>query len=188
LATWARYLAGSLAAGLLVGLVVAGLGSRVVMRVLAVVDPEADGIITENGNRVGEITLGGTLGLLFFVGIFSGVAAGVIVFAVRRWLPVRPVWRGLVLSLVLLAALGGTVFVPDNFDFRFLDPAGLAVALFGLLFFAAGYALAPLAERLAPDVPRFFYRRGVTIVGATAIVVAVGVGLLQNVEAILEIV
>ena len=84
--------------------------------------------------------------------------------------------------------LGGLVLDPDNFDFRFLEPAGLAVALFGALFFAAGYALAPLAHRLAPDVPRFLFRRDVTIAGGTAIAVAVGFGLVQVAEAILELV
>jgi hypothetical protein len=185
---WARYLAGSLAAGLAVGLVVAGLGSRVVMRLLALADADARGTFTENGNRVGEITLGGTTGLVLFVGIFSGLVAGVIVFAVRRWLPSRPVWRGLVLGLVLLAALGGTVLDPDNVDFRLLEPAGLAVALFGLLFLAAGYALAALAVRLAPEVPPFLFRRDVTIAGGTALVVAAGFGLVRMTEAILEIV
>lgn len=188
LAVWLRSLGGCLAAGLIVGIVVAGFGSRLVMRLLAVADPDAEGVITENGNRVGEITLAGTAALVGFTGIFSGVAAGLIVFGVRRWLPARLVWRGLALSVVLLALLGGLVLDPDNFDFRFLEPAGLAVALFGALFFAAGYALAPLAHRLAPDVPRFLFRRDVTIAGGTAIAVAVGFGLAQVAEAILELV
>ena len=153
LAVWLRSLGGCLAAGLIVGIVVAGFGSRLVMRLLAVADPDAEGVITENGNRVGEITLAGTAALVGFTGIFSGVAAGLIVFGVRRWLPGRLIWSGLALSVVLLALLGGLVLDPDNFDFRFLEPAGLAVALFGALFFAAGYALAPLAHRLAPRRP-----------------------------------
>lgn len=185
---WARYLAGSLGAGLVVGLVVAGIGSRVVMRLLAVADPDARGVVTENGNRVGEITLGGTLALVLFVGVFSGIAAGLIVFGVRRWLPARLLWRGLALSAVLLAALGGTVLDPDNLDFRLLEPAGLAVGLFGLLFIAAGYSLAPLAVRLAPEIPQFFFRRDVTIAGATAIAVVVGFGLVHAGSAIAEIV
>jgi hypothetical protein len=188
LAAWSRYLAGSLAAGLLVGIVVAGFGSRLVMRLLALADPDAEGVLTENGNRVGEFTLGGTAALVVFTGIFSGLAAGLIVFGVRRWLPRRPAWRGLALSVVLLALLGGLVLDPDNFDFRLLEPAGLAVGLFGALFFVAGYALAPLADRLAPDVPRFLFRRDVTVAGATAFAVAVGFGLVQVAEAILEIV
>jgi hypothetical protein len=53
-----RSLGGCLGAGLVVGIVVAGLGSRLVMRLLAVADPDARGIITENGNVVGDITFG----------------------------------------------------------------------------------------------------------------------------------
>lgn len=185
---WLRAFAGCLAAGLIVGIAVAGVGSRLVMRLLAVADPEADGVFTENGNRVGEITLGGTLALVGFTGIFSGIAAGVIVFGVRRWLPARLAWRGLVLSLVLLALLGGLVIDADNVDFRLLEPAGLAVALFGSLFFAAGYALAPLADRLGPGVPRAFYGRNATIVGATALSVVTAFGLLRLAQAIADIV
>jgi hypothetical protein len=183
-----RSLAGCVAAGVVVGLLVAGLGSRVVMRILALADADARGTFTENGNRVGDITVGGTLGLIVFVGIPSGVAAGLIVFLGRRWLPSRLVWRGLALSLVLLALLGGTVLDADNVDFRLLEPAGLAVALFGALFFVAGYALAPLADRWGPGVPAFFFRRGVTVGGAVILVVAVGLGLADLGRAIVEIV
>ena len=183
-----RSLGGCLAAGLVVGLVVAGLGSRLVMRLLAIADPDARGIITENGNVVGEITFGGTAGLVVFIGIPSGILGGLIVYLVRRWLPARLLWRGLVLSVVLLALLGRTVIDPDNFDFLFLDPAGLAVTLFGALFFLAGFALVPLADRWGPGTPRLFYRPDVTIVGGIAITIAVVLGLLDLGRDIVELV
>lgn len=183
-----RSLGGCLAAGLVVGIVVAGLGSRPVMRLLAVADPDARGIITENGNVVGDITFGGTAGLVVFIGIPSGILAGLIVYLVRRWLPTRLLWRGLALSVVLLALLGRTVIDPENFDFLFLDPAGLAVTLFGALFFLAGFALAPLADRWGPGVPRLFYRQDVTIVGGIAITIAVVLGLLELGRDIAELV
>ena len=172
-------LAGCLAAGLAVGVVIAGLGSRLVMRLLAVADPDARGSFTENGNQVGDITVGGTLGLVTFVGIPIGFLAGLIVFAVRRWLPAGQPWRGLAFSAVLLALLGGTVIDPDNIDFRLLEPAGLAIALFGLLFFVAGFWLPLLADRWGPGVPRFLYRTDVTIGGGVVIAVVVGIGLVQ---------
>ena len=183
-----RSLAGCVAAGVVVGLLVAGLGSRVVMRVLALADADARGTVTEAGNRVGEITAGGTLALILFVGIPAGVAAGLIVFLVRRWLPSRLVWRGLALSLALLALLAGTVIDADNIDFRLLEPSGLAVALFGVLFFLAGYVLAVLADRWAPGAPPIFYRRGVTVVGAIVLAVVVGLGLADLGREIAEIV
>jgi hypothetical protein len=183
-----RSLGGCLAAGLVVGIVVAGLGSRLVMRLLAVADPDARGIITENGNVVGDITFGGTAGLVVFIGIPSGILAGLIVYLVRRWLPTRLLWRALALSVVLLALLGRTVIDPENFDFLFLDPAGLAVTLFGALFFVAGFALVPLADRWGPGVPRLFYRQDVTIVGGIAITIAVVLGLLELGRDIAELV
>lgn len=158
------------------------------MRILALADSDARGTLTEAGNRVGEITAGGTLALILFVGIPVGLAAGLLVFLVRRWLPSRLVWRGLALSLVLLALLAGTVIDADNVDFLILEPAGLAVALFGALFFLAGYALAVLADRWAPGVPPVFYRRGVTVVGAIVLAVVVGLGLADLGREIAEIV
>ena len=174
-----RALGGCVAAGLVVGLLAAGLGSRAVMRLLAVADEDASGTITENGNVVGEITGGGTLGLVLFVGIPFGLAAGLVVFAVRHWLPERAAWRGLALAAVLLGLFGGTVIDPDNIDFRLLEPTGLAIALFGLLFPAAGYGLAWLAERWGPGVPAFLYRRDATVIGAAVIVAVVAFGLAQ---------
>jgi hypothetical protein len=165
-----RPLGGCLAAGLAVGLVVAG---------LALVDERAVGSFTENGNQVGDITLGGTAGLIAFVGIPNGIVAGLIVFAVRRWLPHGWLQRGLVFSAVLLALLGGTVIDPDNVDFLILEPPGLAVALFGLLFLAAGFVLPPLAERWGPGVPRFLYRADVTVAGAILVAAVTVFGLVQ---------
>jgi MFS family permease len=80
------------------------------------------------------------------------------------------------------------VIDPDNFDFFFLDPAGLAVALFGALFVVAGLALAPLADRWGPGVPRLFYRQDVTLVGGIALAVAVVLGLLELGRDIAELV
>jgi hypothetical protein len=183
-----RSLAGCLGAGLLVGVLVAGLGSRLVMRALALADDDARGIVTENGNVVGETTFGGTLALVVFIGIAMGYFAGLIVFAVRRWLPASSPWRSLALSLVLLALLGGQVLDAGNTDFRLLDPAGLAVALFGLLFLVAGFALVTLADRWGPGSPDILYRRDVTVAGGVLILAVVVFGLLGVGRAMAEIV
>ncbi len=55
-------------AGSIAGVLFLGLGSRAVMRISALLNPEAKGILTENENPIGEITLGGTLGLIIFIG------------------------------------------------------------------------------------------------------------------------
>lgn len=176
--TWVRALVGCLGAGLLVGIIVAGLGSRLAMRLVAAANPDADGTLTENGNVVGEITLEGTLDLVLFTGIPVGLLAGLVVFCVRRWLPAAMPWRGLALTLPLLALLGPGIFDSESSDFRLLEPAELSVAVFGALFPLAGLALAPLADELGPGVPSSFYRRDVTLIAGAAIAVLTGVGLL----------
>ena len=66
-------------AGLVTGFVVAGAGGRLLMRVAAIAGPDrAIGRLTESGFRVGEITLGGTLELVIFVGLFAGGIGAVI--------------------------------------------------------------------------------------------------------------
>lgn len=54
---------GGIAAGILVG----GIAGRLIMRILAMANGELAGVMTENGNISGEITAGGTLGLIIFV-------------------------------------------------------------------------------------------------------------------------
>lgn len=61
-------------AGLTAGILVLGLGGRLVMRILgATSGDDAQGRRTEAEELVGEITLGGTLGFIVFVGIFGGL-------------------------------------------------------------------------------------------------------------------
>ena len=52
--------------GAIVGVVVGGLGGRLMMRLAAILHPDAVGALTENGNRIGDITMGGTLFLVLF--------------------------------------------------------------------------------------------------------------------------
>ena len=74
-------------AGVIAGVICLGVGSRVVMRVAALLDPDQHGRLTDNGNVIGAITFEGTLELVIFVGIFGGLAAGVVWVLVRDWLP-----------------------------------------------------------------------------------------------------
>ena len=60
-------------AGVISGVLVGGVLGRIVMRISAVAaGPEMVGRLTENGNRVGEFTIVGTMILIVFVGGFSG--------------------------------------------------------------------------------------------------------------------
>jgi hypothetical protein len=73
-------------AGAISGVVVLGVGGRFVMFVSRLLHPEALGLITENGNRVGEFTVEGTIELVIFGGLLSGLLAGVIWVSVREWI------------------------------------------------------------------------------------------------------
>jgi hypothetical protein len=75
-----------------------------------------------------------------------------------------------------------------NVDFLILEPPGLAVALFGTFFLAAGFSLPLLAGRWGPGVPRVFYRTDVTVAGAILLTAVTVFGLVQVGRDIAEIV
>jgi hypothetical protein len=65
----ARYVLLLPVAAVVSGVLAAGAGGRLVMRLLAATSPESHGEITEGAARIGDITVGGTLGFLAFVGV-----------------------------------------------------------------------------------------------------------------------
>ena len=118
-------------AGAIAGGVVLGVGGRLVMFVSRLLHPEALGRITEGGNRIGEFTIEGSIELLFFGGVLSGLLAGVIWVLVREWIPKKAALVGLG-----AVAIGGSFLIEgDNRDFVILrDPRLDLVLLLGLLF------------------------------------------------------
>src|SRR4051812_33593639 len=82
-----RHVGVALAAGLGAGVLAAGAGGRLAMRLLAATSPEAEGSITEAGEIVGRITVDGTLGFLVFVGLPAGFLSGVLYALVGPILP-----------------------------------------------------------------------------------------------------
>jgi hypothetical protein len=142
-------------AGVAAGLLVGGVGGRLIMRISAIAGgPEVVGRLTENGNRIGEITLGGTIGLLIFGGLLSGMFGAVLVVIIEPWLPWLGKWRGLGLGLFLLGAFGFVVLNASNRDFALLEPAPLNVALFAALFIAYGITVWALFRFLDRRLPR----------------------------------
>ena len=123
-------------AGLVVGLVVAGLGGRIAMRLAALRVGDAAGAFTENGNRIGDITLAGSLGLIL-VGLLFGAFAGTIWVVVRPWLPGAGLPRALVAMIVAIGLGSFELIRGENSDFTVLkhDPVvvGLLVGLVGLV-------------------------------------------------------
>ncbi len=76
-------LRGAVAAGAVAGFISAGIGSRVVMRIIAVLNDDRDGVMTDASATVGEISLGGTMGLLL-LGVVAGVLGGLLYLGLRR--------------------------------------------------------------------------------------------------------
>lgn len=118
-------------AGLLTGILIAGVGGRIVMRAAALLVPDAAGRFTENGNRVGDITLSGTLGLVIGGGLFFGLAGATVWVVVSPWLPVRAGLRAVVAMPVAIALSGVALVQAANPDFRVLrfDVATVAMLL-----------------------------------------------------------
>lgn len=140
-------LTSSIGSAVLCGMVVGGIGGRIVMRVSALAaDGSRIGMITENGNVVGRITVEGTLALLLFVGLITGVSVGLFLFALRTVLPGR--FLPATISAVLLALGGAIAIDPGNVDFVILGNRALNVAMFIALFPAFGASFVVIAERL----------------------------------------
>ena len=116
-------------------------GGRIVMRVSALAaGPEMVGRVTENGNRIGEFTIGGTLILIVFVGALGGVLASVVVVGSEPWLKWMGPARGLGFAAAVLAVYGQF----DSIDFLILEPKTLNVAMFLALFVVFGLTITAL--------------------------------------------
>ena len=123
------------------------------MRLLAATSGSAaQGRLTEAGERVGEITTGGTIGFLVFVGLGGGLVTAVAYLVVRRWLPRTAGAAGPVVGLILVGSLGVLdPLSPDNVDFAILRPTWLAIAAVvatGLLFASTYTAVAARLDHL----------------------------------------
>ena len=79
----------------------------------ALVEPDAAGLRTENGNVIGTITFDGTLALLVFGGLLARAIIGSLWVVIRPWLPQRPLLRALV-AMPICVAMGTTILVQDT--------------------------------------------------------------------------
>src|ERR671937_431736 len=76
--SYAWYVTVALVSGLAAGILAAGAGGRLVMRLLAVTaGADAQGQITEAEEIVGRITVDGTIGFVVFNGLFFGLPSAV---------------------------------------------------------------------------------------------------------------
>ena len=153
MATWlavGRHVGLASIAGVISGLIVGGVLGRIAMRISGfAAGPNLVGVHTSNGNRVGEITFGGTLGLVLFVGIATGLLGGVVFAAIEPWLRRLRPWHGLAFGAALLATFGFTVLDPFNFDFSRFGPLPLNLVMFAALFVLFGVCAAWTFDRLS---------------------------------------
>lgn len=163
-------------AGAIVGIVVGGMGARVVMRLAAILHPDAVGALTENGNRIGDITMGGTLFLVLF-GLISCAIAGVLWVIVSPWIPGHTGVRALLTAGIAIATGTPLLIIGRNPDFVILDHDSRVVALLVALVGLIGLSIALLdswLDRRLPHAmtgqrgPAAFYAI-VTLVGAVLI-------------------
>jgi hypothetical protein len=75
------------------GAVFGGVGRRIVMRTVALIDESAYGVRTDSGATVVVITVGGTITLTIAT-ILAGIIGGVVYIAIRRLLRSSGVARG----------------------------------------------------------------------------------------------
>lgn len=146
--TLARQIAIGALAGFLVGFVVIGGGLRVLMRLAALLSEQSTSpMVTENGNVVGDITLDGTLALLFFTGAIFGMMGGIVVMAIRPWLPSSG-WPRLLLSGAIGFAVAGPAVLEagENNDYQRFGILGLNICLFTLVPFFFGIAVLPVID------------------------------------------
>jgi hypothetical protein len=145
----------AVAVGIGAGIVAAGAGGRLVMRLLAVTaGDDAQGRITEADQVVGRISAGGTIGFVVFTALFFGTASGGAYLLVRRWLPAGRA-GGLTYGALLLV-LAGTRLEPlreGNVDFDLVGPGWVSVVAFAALVLFHGMLVAALAGRISRAVP-----------------------------------
>jgi hypothetical protein len=145
----ARHVGTASLSGGIAGVVIGGLLGRVVMRISGfMAGPGLAGVHTENGNVVGDITAGGTIALIMFVGLPSGLVGGVLYALLEPWLARLRPWHGLAYGVALLATAGFFFLDPVNFDFRRFGMPAVNVAMFAALFVLFGVATAWLFDRL----------------------------------------
>jgi hypothetical protein len=123
-----RTLAAATAAGAILGVLIGGVGGRVAMGVLASLNTEDKGVISDDGFEMGRITLGGTAQLLL-TSLQFGLIGALIYLALRN-LAIGPTW----VRIASLTAGGTVVFgalvIHDGVDFTLLEPSWLPVVLF----------------------------------------------------------
>ena len=141
-----RYVFAMGLSGVVAGVLVGGVGGRLVMRGSSLLSPAVSGtgVRTEQSFRIGEVTLDGSIELVIFVGIFAGFFGAAYYAITRPWLMWIGKWHGAAFGVLLFAIGSATsdALNPDNVDFFLLDNLPLIVLMFLVLFVLFGVTIA----------------------------------------------
>lgn len=171
LATVLREIARGGLAGLIAGIVVGGVGGRIVMSIAALLNPNATGLFTENGEVVGRFTVQGTVALIVFGGLSASALGAVVWVVVSPWLPAAGARRTL-LMMPIAVAIGSFLLIEStNTDFLILRPTLLILALLIVLVALNGAAIAWLDGILERRLPHPGARPARAVVGYGVIAV-----------------
>src|SRR3954447_20692942 len=141
-----RRLSAIVLAAAVCGVLIGGVGGRLAMLLLARLNPEVSGTLSDDGFVMGRFTVVATLNLLV-AALFLGIV-GALVYAVVRGLRIGPWWfQVLALGVGAGVVVAAAIVHRDGVDFVRLQPAWLAILLFVLIPFLYGVALIVLAER-----------------------------------------
>lgn len=160
-----------LAAGVIAGGLVGGVGGRLAMLVLRLTSSDdLHGMQTDNEFEIGVVTLDSVQLIVSLAA--AGAVNGALYALLRRGIPTRwrlPVWT------LFGAALGGAMIVDDDgVDFTLLEPLLLAVVMFVALPGIASAVVALLTERWERLEP-FGSRRTTLALAAVSLLGTVGV-------------
>lgn len=184
--------------GISVGVVIAGFGSRLAMFLLRLTSPDTvRGVTSDDGFKIGEVTLGGTYNLLV-IGAMVGILGVAAYLAVAPWL-LGPRWfRYFTVAAASGAVVGSMLVHADGIDFVFLKPTWLAIGLFVALPAVFGAGIAAAVDRaiaheheaamsgsqrsapqqwLVPVVLVLLFPPSLVLVGVAALVLAIWVPL-----------
>lgn len=145
----------AIASGVGAGILVAGPGGRLAMRLLAATAGDAaQGRETEAEAIIGRITAGGTISFILFTALFFGTASGAAYLVVRRWLPGGR-FGGLSFGALLLVVAATRVdpLRADNPDFDIVGPGWVALVVFGAVVVGHGMLVAAIAGRYSRVLP-----------------------------------
>ena len=141
-------------AGIPVGVLVAGVGSRLCMLLLrATSGDEVHGIRSDDGFEIGRFTMAGTYNLLV-LGATIGIIGAAVYQWVRPWLLGPPWLRYLTVAAASGAVVGAMLVHADGVDFTVLTPTWLAVGSFVLLPAVFGAVIGPAVDAVEAHVTR----------------------------------